>query len=130
MSLEGENIPFVIILFVDDENNILSNTYTDFDGLVSVKSDFKIKKIKVSSVGFQGLTFDFYEGKDYKIYLSEGVVIEKGNVVFKINSMSNDEVSLTLLSTNFKYKRNLEKALHKLEKRVDELNPNQTSYTK
>ncbi|HZK09062.1 MAG TPA: hypothetical protein VFC92_12815 [Bacteroidales bacterium] len=130
LSLEGETIPYVQIAFIDEENKIISGIFTDMDGLASVKPDFEIKKLKVSFVGFQGLTFDFHEGMDYEVYLSDGVILEYKDVVFKINSMGQDELNLTLLSIDFKYKKNLKTALHKLERKTAKLSQSRRSYVK
>ena len=131
MSNSGENIPGANISLINNQGNVIGNVYTDFyNGEAKINDNKEISKIKISCVGYSSITIDFDKKLDYQVFLSEGVTLEHKTLVFKITSVSTDSLCLTLLSTDFKSKKNINKAFRRLERKAKKYHPAERIYKK
>lgn len=124
-SLDGYPFKGVLIEFLSASNKVLGQSLTDDNGKATHPSNDKIKKIRVTSMGYDGIDFENKRGNDFSIVLAKNTVIEKQTVVLELtHSESEDEeaLSVRLLSDNFDDDKNLDKALNKLQKRADKSN--------
>lgn len=101
---------------------LVSGKVTGNDGKIFFTPCAKITSISASSLGYNPISFDYTPGKDYRIRLAENDIIENKTVVFKINFVDEETLSLLMLSDDFKMEKNRDKELQKLEKRARKTN--------
>lgn len=101
---------------------LISGKVTGNDGKVFFTPCNKIASISATSLGYNSISLDYTPGKDYQIRLAENDIIENRTVVFKINFIDEETLSLLMLTEDFKTGKNRDKELQKLEKRARKTN--------
>lgn len=101
---------------------LISGKVTGNDGKVFFTPCNKISSISATSLGYNSISFDYTPGKDYRIKLAENDIIENRTVVFKINFIDEETLSLLMLTDDFNTGRNRDKELQKLENRARKTN--------
>ncbi len=104
-------------------NKLLKTAISNDKGLVFITKNPQIKKMKVSTMGYSNLVFDYNPTQDYLIRMSKGDVIEKKTVVFKIKEINEETLSVLLVSSDFDVEQHKRvKELTKLDKKMQKRN--------
>lgn len=101
---------------------VLEARVSDNDGKIYFRKNDKMEKIDVSAMGYNAISVDYNPGEDYLIRLSKDEIIENNTVVFTIQNVDDETISILLLSDNFKEGKNRLADLQKLEKKMRKRN--------
>lgn len=107
----------VNVFLYDNSGNLVYVTTTNENGIAIIENKLTEGKITLSLVGYDTFKFNFSNDYNYRVKLMNFEIIENKTVIFKINTLTEDSISLTLLTTDFKCKRNQNRALKELERK-------------
>lgn|GEM_PF-3300469 len=117
--MDGEIIPGVTVVYLDNNGNIVGGTVIDKRGYTVLPRRTDIVKFNVAFVGFEQLTLEYTQNTNYSVSLYPGKILEYVTIAFKIDSIRENSFTLILLTTDFKSTPNNKlKDLKKLEKRA------------
>ncbi len=89
-------------------------------GYITITPDDNIKSVVFSSLGYDPLTTHFGKDFDYTVNLVEGETFENKNLVFAINELDQNFISLSLLEVLDKNEKEYTiKSLNKLKRKRD-----------
>ena len=108
--------------FLSESNKVIRWNITDDQGRSQQPGDQKIKRIKVTNLGYDDIVFDVDQGKDFLVKLARNNVIENQTVAFKVKSEDEETLSIILLSDNFEPGKDKMKSLEKLDKKTEKSN--------
>lgn len=108
--------------FLSESNKVIRGIITDDLGKSQHPNDQKIKKVKVTNLGYDDIVFDVVQGKDFLVKLAKSNVIENQTVAFKVKSEDEETLSILLLSDNFDPGKDKMKSLEKLDKKAQKKN--------
>ena len=108
--------------FLSESNKTIRRSITDDLGKSRQPEDQKIKRIKVSNLGYDDVAFEVVRGKDFLVKLARNNVIENQTVAFKVRSEDEETLSIILLSDNFDPGKDKMKSLEKLDKKTEKSN--------
>jgi len=108
--------------FLSESNKVIRGIITDDQGKSQHPNDQKIKKVKVTNLGYDDIVFDVVQGKDFLVKLAKNNVIENQTVAFKVKSEDEETLSILLLSDNFDPGKDKMKSLEKLDKKAQKKN--------
>lgn len=108
--------------FLSESNKIIRGKITDDLGESQQLKDRKIKRIKVTNLGYDDIAFEVVPGKDFLVKLARNNVIENQTVAFKVRSEDEEILSIILLSDNFDPGKDKMKSLKKLDKKIQKSN--------
>lgn len=117
VDIDEKAITGVNVFFYDNSGNLVYVTTTDENGIAIIENKLTEGKITLSLVGYDTFKFNFSNDYNYRVKLMNFEIIENKTVIFKINTLTEDSISLTLLTTDFKCKRNQNRALKELERK-------------
>ena len=115
-AINGDLIPFAHVQFLDIDNNEIGGFSSDRTGSRLLPNKMNISKIRVSKTFYEPFVFDYEPYSNIYVTLECQSIIEKSTVVFRICSLSENTLQLSLLTTNFARGKNILKSLHKLDK--------------
>ncbi|MDO5523636.1 MAG: hypothetical protein Q4G48_06265 [Bacteroidia bacterium] len=122
VGLDNYAIRGALTEFLSESDKAIRVGVTDDRGRIIQPNDPKIRKIKVSNLGYQDIVFDAAPGKDFLVKLAGNNVIENQTVVFKINEEDEETISIILLSDDFDPGKDRTKSLDRLNKRAQKSN--------
>lgn len=99
-------------------NNLIQGKVTNSEGKIFFTEIDKMALITVSAMGYNTISFEYEPGNDYLIKLAENEIIEQRTVVFKVNFIDDETISLLLLADDFKGGKDSSKELKKLDKKA------------
>ncbi len=108
--------------FLSESNKIIRGNITDDLGKSQHPKDQKIKRIKVTNLGYDDVAFEVEQGKDFLVKLARNNVIENQTVAFKVKREDEETLSIILLSDNFDPGKDKIKSLEKLDKKTQKNN--------
>lgn len=114
---DGYSIEGVRAEFLNRKNKSIGLSLSNDHGVVIYKHNPKIKAIKVSDLLYDKTTFDYEAGTDYTVHLVTSRVLENKTVIFKLNDRTENELTVKLLSTDFKKSNPSASHLNKLDKK-------------
>lgn len=115
-------LPHILVEAHSNSGKVLNGKVTGDDGTVWFPRTDKHSKTAVSAMGYDAITIDHTQGKDYLVTLTENDIIEHSTVVFSIRTLDDETISLLMLSDDFKEGKNRMADLQKLEKKVRKRN--------
>lgn len=116
VDLENKPIVGATIEVFDCSEKLLAGEVSDENGMVIFKKMEAINKVTISYIGHESYTFNYSNNYEYKVML-ETKRIENQTLAFKINSISENSIKLTMLTINFKIHRNKKNELIDLYKK-------------
>lgn len=119
-----QNYPLQTVL-VESRNKskkLIRSKVTDSEGKIYFTDNEKIVFITVSAMGYNALSFKYEPGKDFLAKLAENDIIEQRTVVFKMDIIDDETISLLLLTDDFETGKNRSNELKKMEKRARKSN--------
>ena len=122
VGISGYVFPGVLIEFLSSSNKIIDQAITDENGKATHPANEKIKTIRVSNMGYNGIEIESKIGVDYSITMAKNNIIQNQTLVLELIGHNNDSVSVRLLSDNFKPGKSQEKALERLLKQANKRN--------
>jgi hypothetical protein len=112
---DTEDKPIIgVSVILSNGSNTLFGTMTNKNGIALIEKMNTADKITLSLIGYDAYTFEYSDEYNYQIKLMDSEIIENQTVVFKVNSITNDSLKLTLLTTDFINQKNKERELNKL----------------
>ncbi|NLY23781.1 MAG: hypothetical protein GX042_02045 [Bacteroidales bacterium] len=111
-------IQTILVEAKNKSDKMVEAKVTDSEGKIYLTMDDKMTSLAVSSLGYNAIAFDYTPGKDYLVRLAENDVIEARTVVFSIDFIDDETISLLLLTDDFDTSKNKVKELQKLEKKA------------
>lgn len=112
----------VLVEFLSESDKTVRVGITDERGRAEQPYNPKIKRIKISGLGYQEVVFGAEKGKDFLVKLVKCNIIENRTVVFKISEEENETLSVVLLSDRFEPGKDRAKSLRKLDKKAQKNN--------
>ena len=122
LSTEGYTMQGILIEFLSSSNKVISQAITDNEGQAKFPDNDKIVKVKISSMGYNGIEFDSDTDYDYSVVMVKNNIIQNQTVVLELVNEDENSLSVRLLSDNFKDGKNRSKDLEKLYKKAEKLN--------
>lgn len=122
VGISGYVFPGVLIEFLSSSNKVIDRAITDENGKAIHPINEKIKTIRVSNMGYNGIDIESKTGIDYSIVMAKNNIIQNQTLVLEIKEHNNDSILIRLLSENFKPGKNQEKDLERLLKIADKRN--------
>lgn len=101
-SEDGYSIKGVRTEFLNRKSKPLNLSISNDHGIVLHKSDSKITAIRVSDLLYDKAMFDYEAGTDYTVHLVKNRVLEDKIVIFKLEEIADNKLTIKLLSTDFK----------------------------
>lgn len=108
--------------FLSESNKTIRGYITDDLGKSQHPKDHKIKRIKVTNLGYDEVILEVVQGKDFLVRLARNNVIENQTVAFKVMSEDAETLSITLLSDDFDPGKDKMKSLQRLDKKIQKSN--------
>lgn len=108
-------LPQVLVEAHSNSGKVLERKVTGNDGIAWFTKIDKIAKIAVSAMGYDAITVDHSQGKDYQVSLIMNDIIENSTVVFGLRTVDDETISLLLLSDDFEEGKSRTADLQKLE---------------
>jgi hypothetical protein len=115
-------LPKILIEALTQSDKLIASKITGDDGEVMFPHNPKIGKIKISALGYDPLTIPYTAGLEYLVKMSKNNIIEQSTVVFYIETVDEETISLLLLTDDFRAGKNKLVELQKLEKKVRKRN--------
>jgi hypothetical protein len=115
-------IPTILAESRNRTNKLIEGKVTDSEGKIYFTMNDKMTSIAVSAMGYNSIAFDYSPGKDYLVRLAENDIIEQRTVVFRIDIIDDETISLLLLTDDFDAGKNRDNELQKLEKKARKRN--------
>ncbi len=128
--VSGYPVQGVLVESRNKSNKVTGAQVTGNNGQVMLLNLEKTTAISVTSMGYNSIRFDYEPGRDYNVTIAANDIIENKTVVFKINRINDDSVTLLLLSDDFNAGKDIEKGLSRLDKRARRGNIIPKLYTK
>ena len=116
-NFKHEPIVGASVSLLDSRYKMIDGDFTDDSGTAHIRANSKAKKIQIAYIGYDELTEDYIPDADYTVTLTDYETLENKTMVFKITEINSDEISLQLLSEDFKSKIN-KKSLNKLYRKT------------
>ncbi|MCE5206079.1 MAG: hypothetical protein LLF80_08275 [Porphyromonadaceae bacterium] len=116
------SLPQVLVEAHSNSGKVLDGKITGNDGIVWFTRTDKTARFAVSAMGYDAITVNHTQGKDYLVTLTVNDIIENSTVVFSLRNLDDETISLLLLSDDFNEGKNLTTDLQKLEKKVRKRN--------
>ncbi|NOZ33943.1 MAG: carboxypeptidase regulatory-like domain-containing protein [Chlorobi bacterium] len=101
-----EPIAGASISLLNSRNKTIDGDLTDDLGTAHIRANSKAEKIHITYIGYDELTADYIPDADYTVTLTDYEILENKTLVFKITDINSDEISLQLLSEDFKSRIN------------------------
>jgi hypothetical protein len=114
------NYPIQGILVEPDNSSakLPGGRVTGNDGRIYLTDAGKTQTITVSGMGYNTVTIDYQPGVDYVVKLADSEVIEDRTVVFRLQEVDDETLSILLLADDFDPGKKRDNELKKLEKRA------------
>jgi hypothetical protein len=122
VSLDNYPIQGALTEFLSASNKVIKGNITNDKGKSQHIKDQKIRKIKVTNLGYDDIIFDVVQGKDFLVRLAENNVIENQTVAFKVKNEDEETISIILLTDDFDPGKDKMKSLEKHDKKVQKSN--------
>lgn len=122
VGLENYPIQGALTEFLSESDKVIRGVVTNDQGKSEQLNDPKIKKVKVSNLGYNDIVFNVVRGKDFLVKLAKNNVIENQTVAFKAQKEDEETLSIILLSDDFNPGKNKIKSLEKLDKKAQKGN--------
>lgn len=122
VSVQNYAVQGILVEARTKAGKLISGKVTGNDGKVIFTPCDKIASISAISLGYHPISFDYTAGRDYKIRMAQNDIIENKTVIFKINFIDEETLSLLMLTDDFKNGKDRDKELLKLEKRARKSN--------
>lgn len=122
VSKQNYPVQGMLIEWLNQSGKVIKGQVSGDDGKVLFIPDPKTRQIRVSQLGFHNIVFDFDTSKDFLIQAAKNDVIEHKTVVFRLNQVDDETLSVLLLSDDFNPGKNRDKELEKLQKRAKKNN--------
>lgn len=122
VSQQGYAIQGILVEARNKSGKLIKGKVTGNDGRVFFTPCDKIGSLSVTSLGYHSITFDNTPGKDYRVKLAENEIIEHKTVVFKIDLIDEDTLSILMLEDDYRSGKDRDKELQKLEKKARKTN--------
>lgn len=119
---DGYNLPGVLVEFLSSSNKSIDHAISDDTGIINKPFNEKVENVKISLMGYNGLSFKYDTSLDYRIVLAKNKVLENQTILFEIEIDDEDSIKLTLLSENFNAGRDIDKSLEKAYKKAKKTN--------
>ncbi|MDO5665477.1 MAG: hypothetical protein Q4G63_09505 [Bacteroidia bacterium] len=119
---ENYSIQGALTEFLSESDKVIRGNITNNQGKSIQAKDHKIKKIKVSNLGYDDIVFNVVQGKNFLVKLAKNNVIENQTVAFKVKHEDEETISIILLSDNFNPGKDRIKSLEKLYKKAQKGN--------
>lgn len=110
------DLPGASIIFYNNKGKVINGVMTNNFGLATTLTNNSIRRIRVSSLGFADLNFEYKQGLNYSIKLISGRIIENKTIVLQVILMDKNDMKLKLLTTDFDNNRNKTKELRYLNR--------------
>ncbi len=120
VSLYNYPIENILVESLNKSDKNIEAKVTGDDGKIILTQNNKISSIAASSIGYNSISFNYTQGKDYLVRLAEHEIVENRTVIFKIQPIDDETISVLLLTDNFDEGKNRDKELKKLEKKSHE----------
>ena len=114
---DGFSIQGVRAEFLDRKNKTIDLKISNDHGIILYKSDPKTTAIKVSDLLFDKTTIDYNADTDYTVHLVKNRVLEDKTVIIKLENITDNQLTVKLLSTEFNKNNPSASQLKKLEKK-------------
>lgn len=118
VSLYNYPIENILVESLNKSDKNIEAKVTGDDGKIILTQNNKISSIAASSIGYNSISFNYTQGKDYLVRLAEHEIVENRTVIFKIQPIDDETISVLLLTDNFDEGKNRDKELKKLEKKA------------
>lgn len=122
VGLDNYPIQGALTEFLSESDKVIRGVVTNDRGKSEQFSEPKVKKVKVSNLGYNDIIFNVVRGKDFFVKLAKNNVIEHQTVVFKVQNEDEETLSIILLSDNFNPGKDKMKSLEKLDKKAQKSN--------
>lgn len=122
LNKEGYPQSGVLVEFISASNKTIDRAISDDNGKVEKPYNDKISSVRVSMMGYNGLSFKYDNSLDYTIELVKNKVLENQAILFELKVDDEDSITLTLLSEDFKAGKDLNGSLDKAYKRAKKTN--------
>ena len=122
VGLDNYPIQGVLTEFLSESGKVFRGNVTNDQGKSQQPNDQKIRKVKVSNLGYDDIVFDVMQGKDFLVKLAKNNVIENQTVAFKVKNDGDETISIILLTDDFDPGKDKMKSLEKLDKKVQKSN--------
>ncbi len=119
---QGFVLPGVLVESVTSSNKTLQGGVTNNEGKVLFIHHSKTAKIRLYSMGYDNISFDYDPKKDYEVRLIKNVIVENAPAVFKIKKLDEETLSVLFLSSDFDAGKDQQKALEKINKKAEKQN--------
>ncbi len=116
-NFKHEPIAGASVSLLNSRNKIIDGDLTDDSGTAHIRANSKAGKIQITYIGYDELTADYIPDADYTVMLTDYETLENKTLVFKISDINSNEISLQLLSEDFKSKIN-KQSLNKLYRKT------------
>lgn len=111
-----------LLEYMSESGKVIRSDISNELGESQLPRDRKIRKIRVSNLGYDEIRFDVTEGNDFRVTLAKDNVIENQTVVLKISREDEETLSILLLTDNFDPGKEKMKALEKLYEKARKSN--------
>lgn len=102
--------------FFRRSDNRIERQITNNHGVAYITKNDDIRRIAVSGMGFDNISFEYNPANDYRVTIARHEVLENTTVVFRFNRVNDETLAILLLTTNFEEGRNRTRALERLER--------------
>ena len=116
----GYSIKGVRAEFLNKSGKTIDLNVSNDNGIVIQRMDPKIVSIKASDLLYDKTTFDCSADTNYTVHLVKYRILEDKTVVFKLVDQTDSQLTMKLLSTDFKKKNPSASHLQKLDKKTKE----------
>ena len=114
---DGFSIQGVRAEFLDRKNKTIDLKISNDHGIILYKSDPKTTAIKVSDLLLDKTIIDYNADTDYTVHLVKNRVLEDKTVIIKLENITDNQLTVKLLSTEFNKNNPSASQLKKLEKK-------------
>ncbi|MDR1743705.1 MAG: hypothetical protein LBR48_07805 [Dysgonamonadaceae bacterium] len=121
-SSDGYAMDGVLAEMLNPSGKAVGRSVSDNSGTIIVPKNDKIRRIRISNMGYDGIEFDCQPQKNYTITMVKNDIIENQTVVIRVKPVDEDILSVLFLSDDFNSGKDRDKALEKLVRQAEKKN--------
>lgn len=121
-SMEGYAMGGVLAETLSSAGKIVGRYMSDNSGEIVVPKSDKIRRVRISNMGYDGIGFDYQPQKNLTVRMVKNDIVENQTVLLRVRQPEEDVLSVLFLSDDFKPGKDRDKELQKLTRRAEKRN--------
>ena len=121
-STEGYALDGVLAELIGQSGKIIGRSVSDNSGSVLIPKNDKVKKVRISNMGYDGIEFECQPQAVYTVRMAKNDIVENQTVALRVKPVDEDILSILFLSDDFDPGKDRGKALEKLIRQAEKRN--------